>query len=192
MSTPELEQALAAAKWKGAEQTLSEVIAKTLDVDIEVVRRVVYAWDQIRNRRFPKLEKPELVDCLFDGLGHGDHIDDDVKEAIVDALDLGVRRSYVRQAMLHNRKLDVAMATLIPEKEVRRVCDGCPTQVVCVMNMLMTPEKCRKGDYVKHEGRYIQYAMVKVTPRKLVGNHVTVEADHPRGTYKLNITDILL
>jgi hypothetical protein len=196
MSTPELDQAIASSKWKGAERDVQEIIAKLLDADPAIVARVVYAWELLKEKRLIH-DDGQLAD-MFAGLGCGDPINDpEVRHAIEHGVARGFRRAAIRWRMEQGSMLEVEFKKLVPATAKSRMCDGCIWQLECVRDMLSTPEQCWNGKYVfcveQFDGkasRRFQHQYAIARPVKLEGALVTVECDHPRGTFVISVMDV--
>lgn len=196
MSTPELEQAIAAEKWKGAPGTIAEAIADVLSVDVDTVARVVYAWEAVRDLGLVNAYDDQCAD-MFAGVGAGDPLPPDVRRAIMHTTARAFRRVAVRWRMEHGLHLDVPFNKLLAHHEHRRMCDGCTWQLECVRDMLSTPAKCYEGKYVVckdqpyHDTtRQFRHQYARVEPLRLKDATVIVRAEHPRGTYEVNLMDV--
>lgn len=199
MSTPELEKALAAARWKGIEKTVAEVIARMLQVDPGTVMRVIYAWECARDCKFSQDSEHGRREDLFDGIEEGERLDNEVAKAIYHAAVRGMRRARIRWEMEHGCVLEVPFNKLVPHTEAGKLCNGCIWQFECVRDSLSTPQQCWNGKWIicqeqpedgKTRSFQLKYAVV--TPIKLDDTHVTVTSAHPRGTFKVSIMDVRL
>jgi hypothetical protein len=197
MSTPELEQAIAAARFRGIEKDVTEVLSRMLNVPPEVVARVVYAWETISDKRLVKPFDDQQQD-LFGELEHGGDIPDDVRNAIDHNLARAFRRIAIRWRMERGIPLEVPFDKLVPESEPSKICNGCTWRLECVRDLLSTPARCLGGavtygkDQPKPErpSRMFQHLLATVTPIKLEDAVVTVTAEHPQGTYVVNVLDV--
>lgn len=196
MSTPELEQAIAASKWRGAEQDVQEVLAKMFGTDPEVVARIVYAWETLKDKKLVAGDSNQFAD-LFHGLGCGDTLNDEIRSAIEHTAARAWRRIAIRWRMERNLYIEVPFNKLVSIQEPSRMCDGCSWQLECVRDMLSTPEQCLRGKHVyckdQYDGRpmrMFQHNFASVLPLKLDDVVVTVRAEHPRGTFVINVMDV--
>lgn len=198
MSTPELEQAIAAAKWKGTEANFTEAISKMFDVPPEVVARVVFAWETLRNQcRVHAIEGQ--MDVLCGGLEDGDDLPEEIVRAIKHATARALPRMAIRWRMERGLFLEVPFNKLVPADKPDRICDGCPNQLECVRDMLSTPARCLRGERITPRDqadprrlRYIQHQNAQVKAVKIHGDIVTVEAEHPRGIFHVGVLDVLV
>lgn len=198
MSTPELEQAIAASRWHGAEANFTEAISKMLDVPPAVVARVVFAWETMKKQ---PLTRPIVgqMDILRDKLQDGAGLPPETHQAIEHAAVYAFRRMAIRWRMERGFFLEVPFKALVPANKPDRVCDGCPLLFECVRDALSTPEKCLTGEtvYAKDQPdpkrtRFFAHQNASVKPVRLVGNVVTVTADHPLGVHTVNVMDVLV
>jgi len=196
MSTRELEQALAASKWKGAEKNVAEVIAKMFGFPVDIVERVVFAWETVKTEKFIS-DYDGQRDDVFGSVESGANIEDEIRSAIKHGMFRGLRRTAIRWHMENGKMLEVEFKKLVPKDKPAGMCNGCKWQLECVRDMLSTPERCWNGVHVyckeQYDGkasRIFQHNIAIVRPLKLEGNIVTVEADHPRGTFAINVMDV--
>lgn len=196
MSTPELEKAISASKWRGAEKNILEIICKMFEVDAAVVQRVVMAWELLKDKKLRHGTDGQLAD-MFDGLGTGEHLDFKVVQAIEHMAARAFRRCAIRWHMEQGLHLEVPFDKLIPYEQRSRICNGCAWQLECVRDMLSTPEQCHQGKWIickdqpdRNKTRSFQHKLAGVVPIKLDDATVTVTAEHPRGTYVVPIMDV--
>lgn len=198
MSTPELEQAIAAARWRGAEANFTEAIAKMLETPPEVVARVVFAWETMKHQRLAYPIGDQLEE-LRGELEHGRDLPGETCNAIEHAAARALRRMAIRWRMMRGLALEVPFKKLVPAEKPDRICEGCPHQLECVRDFLSTPDKCLGGARVlprdqpdATKTRFFQHQNASVKAIKLVDNVVTVTADHPRGTFRVSVMDVLV
>jgi hypothetical protein len=198
MSTPELEQAVAASRWRGVERDFTEVIARMFDVDPAVVARIVYVWETLSDKRLIHSTESEMQDLVGE-LKHGGDIPDDLRSAIEHTAARAFKRIAIRWRMEREMFLEVPFEKLVPASNPSRMCDGCVWQFECVRDSLSTPKDCLKSKLVyckdqpdprKPTARKFQHQYASVTPLKLEDAVVRVSAEHPRGTYTVNIMDV--
>jgi hypothetical protein len=196
MSTPELEQALAATRWRGVEQDFTEVISRMFDVTPEIVARVVFAWEVLTSKRLERGEESQLLDLIGE-LRSGGDIPEETRRAIEHTAARAFRRVAIRWRMERDMFLEVPFDKLVPASNPSRMCDGCVWRFECVRDGLSTPQQCRAGKHVycveQYDGkptRQFQHKLASVKPLKLEDAVVTVSAEHPRGTYTVNIMDV--
>lgn len=190
MSLDELEQALFAAKWGDAEEDGIEVVARVLQLPVAAVERVLFAARVAKECQRGKFSQ------LTEHMGDGPSLDYDLKRAISDAVETGLKRARVRYALQNDGKLYVKPSKLVGDR-VRDICDGCPLSIECATFSVSTPETCvSRGVLERIEYNDGRLANLRrsccVTPTKIVGNKVTVTCDHPRGTWTLDVEDIVL
>lgn len=196
MSTPELEQAIAAARWRGAEKNFLEVISRMLDVDPAIVARVVYAYEVLGDKTLVLNHGSQLTDMIGE-LQSGGDIPEDARRAIEHAAARAFKRVAIRWRMEEGLNVEVPFDKLVPRTAPMTMCDGCTWRLECVRDGLSTPQKCLQGIAVlareqpdPKKLRSIQYRYASVKPVKLDDAIVTVEALHPRGTYVVNVLDV--
>lgn len=192
MSLEDLEQALFAAKWGNAEENGIEVVARVLELPVIVVERVLFAARCAKDSTVRKHRFSQLVASMDEG----PTLSYELRRAIDDAVQTGLKRAAVRHAIQNDAKIYVRPSKLVGDRP-RDVCNGCPHSIECVLVGASTPEKCvkkgvldrieREGDRIKELRRYCV-----TTPAKLLGNKVTVSCEHPAGTWTLDIEDVEL
>lgn len=197
MSTPELERAIAAARWQGAEASVSEAIGKMLDLDPAIVARVIFAWTEMKDGAGSFDERAWLADqCV--GLQEGVDLPPDVASAIERATVYAIRRMAIRHCMERGKPVQVPFSRLVPADTPSRICDGCLWQLECVRDFLSTPQSCLAGKVVlprshgPDDRRMAQHVHATVKPTKLSTTTVTVVAEHPRGTYEIGLLDVVI
>lgn len=197
MSTPELERAIAAARWQGAEASVSEAIGKILDVDPAIVERVVFAWTEMKDGAGNFGERAWLVDqCV--SLQEGVDLPPDVASAIDRAVTYAIRRMAIRHCMERNQPIRVPFSKLVPAGTPSRICNGCLWQLECVRDFLSTPQSCLAGKVVlpRNHGpddqRKAQHVHATVRPVKLATVTVSVVAEHPRGAFEIDLMDVVI
>lgn len=197
MSTPELERAIAAARWQGAEASVSEAIGKMLDIDPAIVARVVFAWTEMKDGTRNLGERAWLADqCV--SLQEGVDLPPDVANAIDRAVTYAIRRMAIRHCMEQDQPIRVPFVKLIPASTPSRVCDGCLWQLECVRDFLSTPQRCLAGKVVfpRNHGpddrRKTQHVHATVKPVKLATATVSVVAEHPRGAFEVDLLDVVI
>lgn len=198
MSTPELEQAIAAARWRGAEENFTEAIGKMLDTPPEVVARVVFAWETMKQQRLAHAVEGQL-ESLRGELEHGGSLPNETCQAIEHTAARAFRRMAIRWRMERDLPLEVSFKKLVPADRPDRVCDGCPHQFECVRDFLSTPQRCLSGERVTPRDqpnpkklRWFQHQNALVKATKVEDNIVTVTADHPRGTFRVSVLDVFV
>jgi hypothetical protein len=202
MSTPELEQAIMAARWRGAEANFTEAIAKMLEMPPEVVARVVFAWEAMKRQPLadPIEDQSEVpIKALRGELEHGGDLPRKTRYAIEHAAAWALRRMVIRWRMERDLALQVPFKKLVPAERPDRICEGCLHQFECVRDSLSTPNKCLDGARVLRRDppgakklRFFQHQNASVKAVKLDDNVVTVTTDHPRGTFRVSVMDVLV
>lgn len=190
MSLDDVEQALFESKWEDAERDAIEVIARMLELPENVVERVMHAAEFIRKRRgFYQVKR---------SLDEGSSLDGQLKKAIEHAAERGIRRAWVRWAILNNAPLSVHPSRLTDD--VRRICDGCPVSLECAVSNFSTPKDChKKGPPLAvqrfPDGWRIERndgGTARCTPLRLKNNMVQVSCEHPRGTWTIDVLDFVV
>lgn len=186
MPTEELEQALLKAKWGDAEEDVIEVIARLLDLPREVVVRVEFAFHAAQNMRLGSVYLGE------------DEIPHEVQEAIKYKVRRGFLRTHVRECIRDEKNMYARVSALI--KNPKDVCKGCPYSLACVTKSYSTPKECfKKGVPARIREADAEYpAQVMrlsnggtlVRPLRIRGDLVTVQCDHPHGTFDVDVGEL--
>lgn len=191
MTLEGLDQAVFESKWQGAEETAVDIIATALELPPAAVERVLYAAKLLRAAK----SHGQINDSMDDGPS----IPLDLREAIKLAVEHGRRRAVVRWTIQNDAMLAVKPRALIGAED-SRICDGCQLSMRCVLESLSTPKSCAKkgppvrlqeyGDNTKQLMRYDRgQAMTK--PLRIRGDKVVVTCEHPRGTFEVDIKDVV-
>lgn len=193
MSLDKLEQALFEAKWGDAEEDGIDVVARMFELSREAVERVLFAASIVRKKQ----KYTQLVQHMDDGPA----LDSELREAIKAHVERGFHRAMVRFAIQNNAALYVRARKLIG-KDTGRICDGCPFSIDCVVNDISTPPKCaksgppqevRQDPHDEHKYQLFHYTNggAQVRPQRIQGDAVTVTCEHPRGTWTIDVMDVL-
>lgn len=173
--TDALNQALREVRMGDAEKSTMEIISRALGIPIEIVHRVVFARELLKN------VLPARLGILFPATHWREYIpDDDVRAALEARIDEGIRRITVRWTIENNRDFEVEVKRLLKPKDVNKICRGCPDSMECVAGSLHTPQECYDGRIPK----------VKVVPLRIIKNTVEVRAEHPTGTYVIPLEGV--
>lgn len=192
MTLEGLDQAVFESKWQDAEENAIDIIAVALDLPPAAVERVLFAAAALR--------KPDRYSQLSASMDEGPTLSDELRTAIKDAVTRGRRRAAVRWAIQNDALVSVKPRALIGG-DASRICDGCQLSMQCVLEDLSTPKQCAKRGPPDRVHRYdngkfqlmrygLGQAMAK--PERIRGDKVVVTCEHPRGTFEVNIEDILI
>jgi hypothetical protein len=191
MSREALEQALKTAQCGSAETNIIEVIARALAVSEATVMRVLYAGAVIKKHDTADGTSTALQEQWI----HGHTLSFDLREAVKLAVSDGVARVRVRSAIENESSMYITPDKLI--KEAAQICRGCPISIECVAHNRSDPETCytqgpptSNQDLVGKLRRY-PFSTAYVRPMSISGNLVTVQCEHPRGTYIVDVTDLI-
>ena len=188
MPTEQLKQALDALKYTDTEQNVGEMISKLLELPVEAVERVIYAWESVREQ--PVSWAAYVKPNIFDGIGCGAGIPDDVQTAIRVKMKTAFRRTALRHFIGGGKSFLVKVQDLTADH--RKMCSGCPHSIPCYNGNRSDPEKCYNGVGVYFDNVYYRFQNVSVTPLKLNKTTVTVSCEHPLGEFKVPIEKIIL
>lgn len=183
MSIKDLEQALLDAKYQGHPKTFVEAIAKMVDIPEAAVERVIFAWQTLRNRSYDQ-------ECSKAEEGEG--LGDVLCTAIEDKMEGIALAISIYEAMQCNKKIHVKVRSMVSPDAINNICNGCPTSWECLRNQWSSPQACYEG--AKDNSFYINMINMHrrpVTPLKVIGSKVTVQAEHPKGTYVVDLDDVL-
>lgn len=188
MSLDDLEQALFEAKWGDAEEDVTEVIARVLELPREAVERVLFAADVMQGDVSKQL------------MNKYPSLDEELKKALRLVVQEGLARVIVRDCILNEREMMAPPQLLI--KDPAEICSGCGISLACIANNYSTPQKCyvagppvgvrqrRHGDAHDVELHRLRNGAALVTPVKIRKDTVTVTCTHPRGTFKVAAKDL--
>ena len=160
----ELSQALNEQKMCGAERNVIEVLARVLNVSFAIAARMAFA-----------------IQCLPHDVGPlgiyiqswDDYLDAELQDAILLAINNGLRRLLVRDAITRSGTITIAAKCLFPsEEDPRCICNGCSHSLTCIADGINTPEECLETSFV------VVYPLRFVTPKQ-----VEVECVHPAGRF---------
>jgi len=191
MSLDDLEQALFEAKWGDAEEDVTEVIARVLELSREAVERVLYAATIVRNSHV----ETGAIERMDEGL----RLSPELRAAISEHVQDGVSRAVVRRAIQDETAMSVSPAKLI--RDPAEICSGCTISIACIAKNYSSPAECFEkgppvGAHQREDGSYqlarLSRGKACVTPVKISKNTVTVTCTHPRGTYKVQAKDLTL
>jgi hypothetical protein len=173
--TDALNQALSEQRVDGAEKTVLEIIAKTLEVDLAVVHRVIFAYEALRDIAWVRLPEHEedWQELIPDG---------EVREALTKHMEAGARRYIARWAVEQKKEILVSPAALLTPANMDQICNGCPERMECVMESLHTPQECYGG----------RISRVLVLPLRIRKGKMDVEAKQPMGTFTVPLGAISL
>lgn len=171
MPTKELQDALRASSITNVETDFVDVLCKTFDAPRPLVLRLLYA----------------VLYASTEFVSHRtwmnpDELPTKLREAIQDHIQKAWRRIRLRE-IVHNNGYALAFVdALIPKGNPAKICDGCPKSLECVAESLFRPEDCYAG-----KGAWSN--KLETRPIKIDHDKVTVECDHPRGRFVLNVKD---
>jgi len=150
----------------GAEKNAPDAVAKALGLPVEVIYRVIFAYECLRD-----------VSGSFDSSEYKeDHIKDSkVRSAIRESMALAARRIMLRNAIEKKHELLIPVEALI--QDPLKICNGCPIRLECIAESLFTPDVC----YTK------RITSVAVFPLRIQKGKVDVEANQPSGRYTVPI-----
>lgn len=178
--TDALDQALSEQRMGGAEKSVLDIIAKALDVPLEIVHRVIYAYNGLTNNYINHLPDIGITSPAKDW---SDLIESyEVRLAIDKHMEAGARRYMVRWAIENKKTLEITPQALLPVSDRGNICNGCPVRMECVINSLYTPEQCYGVD-----GRGGRIHRLSVTPLRIHRGKVDVKAIQPMGEYTVSI-----
>jgi len=155
----DLEEALEEQKMKGAEKDTVEVIARALQLDPATVTRVILAYQTTKKDK-----------NLYGSLLHT-YIPEEVQDAIVHAIENGLRRLAIRGAIKWSKTLSIERHHLIPDNDPQKVCDGCPESLTCIAGNEHSPKDCLHNATVVFPLRFVD------------PTHVEIECTQPAGKY---------
>ncbi len=172
MPTEELRKALQAAKVTDVEADFVDVLCRAFDAQRPLVLRILYAAQYCANH----------VAGTSVTWTATEELDPKLREAIRSYVDAGRRRVALADKVRSNGHALAYVDALVPEGAPHKICDGCPKSLECVAESLFDPKDCR-------DGRGAWTRSLETRPIKMRKNKVTVECDHPRGTFVLDIKD---
>lgn len=181
MPTEALKQALRAVNVAGVEKDFAEVLAKMFDLPIPAAARILYAIESVKDSVTWHLGVDQAAELI------PDH---EVRQAIRKQANAGAIRVYLRRLQLAGTQVKVKTRVLVPANDSSKICEGCPRTMMCVAEMLSTPEKCVANLEVGYTRGYVslqqKVTLVKVTP----DGRVTVRAAQPLGEHEIAAEDV--
>jgi hypothetical protein len=169
--TDALNQALSEQRVDGAEKDAFEVIAKLLDLPVEMVYRVIFAHENTPRQAVDRdVPWGELIPSS------------DVRAAIKKQMRVGANRVIIRRAIENGEHIPVPVKLLIGPDEKVKICSGCPMQFECIAGSLHTPDECY--DNLR--------SSVSVVPLRINKGQVDVKANQPLGKYSVPIGSFFL
>lgn len=186
MAIDEIDQAALASRWGDAEADLVDAICGVLDEPRPTVIRVLHAAAVLRDRRYLDLDH-DVKNAL----------EPELRTALQGAVERGLRRVLVRRAIAGGDTVRVSLKAIVGESLVR-MCAGCPVSMRCMARSISTPDKCiRRGIPIRVNSvneREIMYDLepgALARPVRLRGDALRVECAHPRGTWDVDIMDVV-
>jgi hypothetical protein len=167
--TDALNQALSEQRMDGAEKNALEVIARAFELSPEIVYRVIFAFEHLRQTAWVSGSDIDGWEGLIE--------DDEVCVAIREHMTAGARRVMLREAIERGMGLFVSTDELIGPADSLKICNGCPTRLECVAESLFTPDQCFTSRLTR----------VLVVPLRMYKGKVDVVATQPQGRYTLPI-----
>lgn len=159
----------------GAEKSVLEIIARALGVPLELVHRVIYAYQSLELANSDMAQ----IGMLSPHKHWGDIIENpEVRIAIDKHMDAGARRYAVRWSIENHKEIDVAVNALI--SDAGKICNGCPIRLECLAESLHTPQDCFTG----------RLRTVPVMPIRMRDGNVTVDANQPFGQYTIPVSAV--
>lgn len=169
MTTTKLTQALIAQKVANAETNLIDVISRALEIPVETLHRVFYAQSLL----------PLNPGCLnWEVLLP----DNELREAIRKAMEDGQRRVAVASAIRNGRTLTVRTDSILAEKDIGKLCNGCPERLECTAEKLYEPYQCY------HERK----THLTVYPLRMTATELEIEASQPAGKFIVPLKNITI
>lgn len=191
MAIDEIDQAALAARWGDAEADLVDVICRALDEPRPTVIRVLHAAEVLRDRARHSHLAEDMAEGIVDELGF------ELRTALRAAMERGLRRIVVRRAIAEGGVVRVLLGAILKGSPIR-MCAGCPVSLRCVARSLSTPARCASrglpmGTDDSDPGAVIHDLEpgVPVCPVRLRGDALRVECAHPRGTWDVDIMDVV-
>jgi hypothetical protein len=169
-----LKQALRSANIVGVEKDHVDMLCQMFDAPRPLVLRILYA-SQYADKNFASARF--WVDP--------DELPFDVRRAISATVGTNWRRVALRKAIEGGELRLARVAALVPEDKPELICGGCPKSFECIAESLHQPKDCRIG-----KGAWA--SSLEVRPIKINKNIVTVECDHPKGQFVLDVKDFEL
>lgn len=181
MSLDRLKEALVRQKTGAVERSLLEVIVKAFDAEPGLIYRLMYA--EFCLSRLARIDwHLYTYDIDYDSGWDTLLPDDELRAAIRKAMIDGARRVVLGRSIEEGKPFSIETKLLLPfVSDTPRICDGCPERIDCAANNTSTPLNC----YTTLR------SSVVVFPLRIVKDCVEVEANQPRGTYLIPLTDIL-
>ncbi len=170
MATKELEEALLRQKTGGASLDPLEMLSEVLEIDVETVTRVAFAYQYMRDASSLK------------GLSWNERLTPDLRDAIRLAVEAGAVRLQLSQSLQTGTPYHMAVSALLPFDDHRDICNGCAIRLECMADNLHQPDHCYTG----------MHRAIPVLPVQLTKTHVTVQAIQPAGTYTVPLIKIRL
>lgn len=188
MSAEDVDEAVRAAKFSSAEDDEAEIVARMLEIPRDLVVRVWAARELIEDTWLA------TIPAVADSLGS------ELKTAYSATLRRGLTRMRVRHAIRDGEPMSVPLKKLV--KTPAHICNGCPYSIRCVTENFSTPEEClEKGLISRISDRDAtrpgwsilrsSYERAVVVPTQIRGDKITVECEHPRGKYVVDVGDIV-
>lgn len=187
MPNDDIDQAALAARWGGAETDLVDAICSVLDEPRSTVTRVLHAASVLRDReRYSHLAE-DMSREIEKELG------DELSAALRDAMERGLRRVIVRRAIAGDGFVRVRLDAIL-KRVPARLCAGCPVSIRCTAHRISSPDRCaRRGLPAGIDGSIIhdREPGAPGRPVRLRGDALRVECAHPRGTWDVDIMDVV-
>lgn len=171
MPTEELQKALRSANITNVEKDFVDLLCKMFDAPRPLVLRLMYAV------HYGSSEYISHATWI-----NAEELPSNLREAIGVQLKAGWARVRLRRVIENEEHALAWVESMISENDAGRMCDGCPKSLECVAESLHRPEDCRVG-----KGAWAR--TLEVRPTKINKDKVTVECEHPRGTFVLDVKD---
>ena len=172
MAIDELKAALERQKTAGVETDYLEMLARLLEVPVETVARVSYAFWKIEETMLSAENREQL------GTSWEKHLDRELCQAIQLGVNDGAIRIWLARMIRKSLTIHVPVEALVSAENKIALCNGCPERIECLAETLSTPEKCYSGKKSK----------LPVLPTRMTRTEVTVEAAQPAGTHVIPIS----
>lgn len=185
--TEKIEQAVLAARWGDAEDTIEKILSKITGVEVKKINILADALFYLRASTHETLEGVER----------------EVSEAIRASVLQELRKKHIRQAMAAKEKIRVKYADLYERKPPNAVvCRGCEHSIPCAANDLSTPQQCWRSGFVSSAFVYKSGSAsitrrrdrtLLATPVKIIdGQKLEIVTDHPPGSWVIDIDKVPL
>lgn len=171
MPTEELQKALRAANITDVEKDFVDALCKTFDAPRPLVLRLMYAL------QYASVEFTSHRTWM-----NSDELPTALREAINDHVKQAWRRLRLREVIENQGHALAWVDALVPENTPTEMCNGCPKSLECVAESLHHPTDCRQG-------RGAWGRSLEVRPLKINKDKVTIECNHPRGRFVLDVKD---